>query len=665
MSTQGTTLTGADWSLFTRLGSPIGASWLIQHRLPRDYVEAVAAESPGHPELHLQEYVLLSYADPGARMAAEGKLRQEKGVRSTIQDVRLTLSARINDHYANTPQSQSPQGYQWGLEALGAMSPWNNQGVQSAWDKVTGFGYVTIIDAGIQPGHPDLRENFRPHFSQAFYTPACPGNSLVNVDETGGAGNSCPNEYVGHGTHVAGIVGATPNNNELSDLGFSIGVGGVCWNCSLVIAKVLEADRLESSSAINGLIHAVMRGSQTANLSGGFPAYLGSTTCALLGPGANAFCDAISFARMREMLFIAATGNLNQSSQSDFPASEANVVAVAATNSAGAVWWNNAGGHPSGAGTGSNLQNVTFVAPGARVVSTFYENRGYNSACDDFAGVPGVPGVGYEECTGTSMAAAYVSGALTLVRSINPLSTATSIISLVSSTGSNVPKPTGPAGNFKMPSLLAAVNQAISNGYVWPAFAMVTSGGQSNRFTTAFPQMARASIAGTMLPTLIGPVAPVYYVPDPNASVVAGYPAFPDSTTQPRAYFKVYTKLKASQTNLKPLFRLSKLQNFANGRDQCGNLMPVPSKPLPVIHTYTISKSTRDQLQGNGPGQCYKYDGIEGYVAPSNLGGLQQLYQLYNPVADSFILVPSSKVGLANSLGYNQNQTSLGWVVPN
>jgi hypothetical protein len=66
-----------------------------------------------------------------------------------------------------------------------------------------------------------------------------------------------------------------------------------------------------------------------------------------------------------------------------------------------------------------------------------------------------------------------------------------------------------------------------------------------------------------------------------------------------------------------------------------------------------------------GTGQCYKYDGIEGYVAPSNLGGLQELFQLYNPAADSFILVPSSKVSLVNGIGYTQNQTSLGWVVPN
>ena len=264
------------------------------------------------------------------------------------------------------------------------------------------------------------------------------------------------------------------------------------------------------------------------------------------------------------------------------------------------------------------------------------------------------------------MAAPHVTAALAIVRSVNPLLSADATISLLKNTGANVPKPSGAgSGYYKMPSLLAAVNQAISNGSTWPAFAMVTTSGSWNRFTTVAPQMARAAIAGTMLPTLNASTTPVYYVPDPSVSVVSGYAAFPDSAIQPRAYFKVYTKLKVNQTTLKPLYRLSKLQDVGNGRDECGNLMPVPGKPIPVIHTYTTNKTTRNQLTGNGPGQCYKYDGVEGYVAPSNLGSLEQLYQIYHPTADSYILVPSSKVALANSLGYTLYQTSLGWVVPN
>ena len=661
VSTQGAALTGADWSLYSRIGSPARASWLIQHRFPADYLDALRAEDPDHPELHLQEYVVLEYADVGTRLSAEGKLATDKAVRSFRPNSRMGFSARINDYYvASTGPTQIPQGYQWGLEAIGAMSPWSNPSAQSAWDKATGFGYVTVIDTGIQRSHPDLQENFRAHFSQAFYSGACVGNSQVEVDETGGAYNTCPNSFIGQGTHVASIIGATANN--------SIGVGGVCWNCSLIIAKTYQNNEASAVNWINGLYHATIRGAQVANLSGGDPTYpllyWGADYCSQLAPGTYGFCDAIAFARLREMLFVAATGNEDIPNKTNFPASEPNVVAVAATNSAGTVWYQGVGNPPGNAETGSSLGKVDFVAPGARIISTFYSGATYSGAfvCNDWTGL-----AAYDECTGTSMAAPHVTASLALVRSINPLATAASVISLLSSTGTNVPKPPGvlPAGNYKMPSLLAAVNQAIANGYTWPAFAMITNTGQWNRFATAAPQMARAAIAGTMLPTLIAPVSPVYYVPDPNAPLVSGYTAFPDSTSQPRAYFKVYTKLKASQTALKPLYRLSKLQNVGNGRDECGNPMPVPTKPIPVIHTYTTSKTTRNQLMGSGAGQCYKYDGVEGYVAPSNLGGLQELFQLYNPTADSYILVPSSKVSLANGIGYAQNQTSLGWVVPN
>lgn len=661
-SGQDAALSGTDWSIYTRIGSPASATWLIRHRFPADYLEALRAEDPDHPELHLQEYVVLHYADVGTRLAAEARFSADKAVRSFRPDSAMRFHARLNDYYvATTGPGQIPGGYQWGPEAIGAMSPYANPTAQSGWDKATGFGYVTVIDTGIERAHPDLPENFRPHFSQAFYSGACSGNSAVEVDETGGAYNTCPNTAIGHGTHVAGIIGATANN--------TIGVGGVCWNCSLIVAKTFQNnDPPTADLYTNGLNHAIIRGAQAANMSAGIAYYLyqypphgGINYCAQLSPGTDGFCDAISLAHRREILFVASTGNQDWPTKVDFPASEPDVVAVAATSHTGAVWYTGNGTSDAG----SNLQKVDFVAPGARVVSTFYTGATYNEIlqCDDlYSGL-----LGYDECTGTSMAAPHVTGSLAIARSINPLSTASTIVALVTSTGTNVPKPPGvyPAGNYKMPNLLAAVNQAIANGSTWPAFAMVTSGGSWNRFTTVAPQMARAAIAGTMLPTLNASTTPVYNVPDANAPVVSGYSTFPDSPLQPRAYFKVYTKLKSSQTTLKPLYRLSKLQDVGNGRDECGNPMPVPGKAIPVIHAYTTSKATRNQLTGNGAGQCYKYDGVEGYVAPSNLGSLQQLYQIYNPTADSYIFVPSSKVALANSLGYTHYQTSLGWVVPN
>ncbi|MFO1284845.1 MAG: S8 family serine peptidase [Burkholderiales bacterium] len=260
-------LTGADWALYSRIGSPASANWLIHHRFPVDYLDALRAEDPEHPELHLQEYVVLSYADVGTRLAAEGKLATDKAIRSFRPNSRMGFSLRINDHYVRvTGPSQIPQGYQWALEAIGAMTPWNNLTLQSGWDKATGFGYVTVIDSGIQKNHEDLQENFRAHFSQAFYSGVCTGESQVDVDETGSTNINCQNTFVGHGTHVAGIIAATANN--------SIGVGGVCWNCSLIIAKAYQANDVFIAQRINALVHGINRGNQVVNMSWGREHYL-------------------------------------------------------------------------------------------------------------------------------------------------------------------------------------------------------------------------------------------------------------------------------------------------------------------------------------------------------------------------------------------------------
>lgn len=530
---------------------------------------------------------------------------------------------------------------------------------------------MAIVDSGILTSHADLQRNFKQHFSQSFYSTGCSG-SLVDVDEAG-VSSTCPNNlFRGHGTHIAGIIAATPNNN--------FGVAGLCWDCSLIIAKAYSSNAPAVADRINGLNHAAMRGAQFVNFSGQDNGYLPGahggtvTRCQVLpNPDADAYCLALKTLRLREVMLVAASGNdtiIND--YVDFPAREPDSIAVGATKYTGQIWFNETGI----GGLGSNLGTtaltgsrfVDFVAPGAEIMSTFYTGAQW---------IPNGPSQwqcrddlfpnGYDKCSGTSMAAPHVLGVAAVARSINPLLTVPALKTLLTSTSTNVTPPSGvspPGSSFKQPNMLNAVNSAIANGSTWPAFAMVTKFSSSNRFTTAIPQMARAAIAGTMLPTPI-PSGAVLYMPDPSAPVVAGYPAFPDWGASPRAYFKVYTKLKSSSTNLKPLYRLSKLQNLGSGTDASGTPMPVPSKPEPVIHFYTASKSERDALIVATYGNCFKYDGIEGYVAPSNLGGLQQLFRLYNPTTDSWILVPSSHVTTANGLGFTQQQSSLGWVVPN
>lgn len=167
-------LTSEDWSLYTRLGSPVGARWLVEPRLDSEYLTEIRTLDPDHPESRLQDFVVLRYSDTTSRSIARERLTADRSVASVVTNTKGTLSLRVNDYFvATTGHSQSPDWYQWALEDMKAMSPWNNTGAQSAWDGATGFGYVTIVDTGIMRIHPDLQLNFKPHFSQAFYSNGC------------------------------------------------------------------------------------------------------------------------------------------------------------------------------------------------------------------------------------------------------------------------------------------------------------------------------------------------------------------------------------------------------------------------------------------------------------------------------------------------------------
>ena len=101
----------------------------------------------------------------------------------------------------------------WGLQSMRA---------PTAWDTVTGTANVNIgvVDTGISPTHPDLAPNLRADVSRNF------------VPSGGGTDPSAWADDHGHGSHVAGTIGAVGNNG--------IGVAGVTWGSGLVAARALD-----------------------------------------------------------------------------------------------------------------------------------------------------------------------------------------------------------------------------------------------------------------------------------------------------------------------------------------------------------------------------------------------------------------------------------------
>ncbi len=150
---------------------------------------------------------------------------------------------------------------QWGLLNTGQEVPPSSGnfgnfgadvGAAAAWDRTTGSEdvIVAVIDTGIDITHPDLVANiWRNPGEIAGDGIDNDGNGLVD-DVTGydfGDGDTNPNDPVGHGTEIAGIIGAVGNNN--------VGVSGVAWNVKLLPLKVARAS-IGNAIALDAVIAA-------------------------------------------------------------------------------------------------------------------------------------------------------------------------------------------------------------------------------------------------------------------------------------------------------------------------------------------------------------------------------------------------------------------------
>lgn len=277
----------------------------------------------------------------------------------------------------------------WGLDNLGQTGGTSDADIDApgAWDVHTGSGntVVAVIDTGVDWTHPDLAENL--WVNQGEF------NGLAGVDDDGNGyvddihgydffnddGN--PMDDNGHGTHVAGTIGAVGNNG--------VGVTGVNWDVQIMGLKFLGSDGSGSGSdAIEALEYAVANGATISNNS-----YGGD-------PFSQIFLDAITAARNAGHLFVAAAGNgdifgigLNNDLTPFYPSgyNSENVLAVAAVD------------HNDQLATFSNYgaTTVDVAAPGVNILST-------------------QPGGGYQVLSGTSMATPHVTGLAALVWDANP-----------------------------------------------------------------------------------------------------------------------------------------------------------------------------------------------------------------------------------------------------
>ena len=192
-----------------------------------------------------------------------------------------------------------------------------------AWDLYQGSSdiLVAVLDTGVNYNHPDLRDKMWINSSETENDIDDDGNGYI--DDIHGYCTTVPKDIMhpydpmddkGHGTMVAGIIGASTNN--------SVGIAGIDWNCKILPVKVLESTGGgDTSSAIEGIYFAIDQGADIINMS--FGAYNDS------GGLSDAFSDAIWDAYLAGVTLVAAAGNDNTGLA--YPAKYMPVISVGAT----------------------------------------------------------------------------------------------------------------------------------------------------------------------------------------------------------------------------------------------------------------------------------------------------------------------------------------------
>lgn len=330
------------------------------------------------------------------------------------------LAADPNVEYVEVDQIMRPTltpndtrfSEQWGFGTSNA-----SINVRPAWDKATGTGVVVaVIDTGIT-NHADLNANILPGYD--FISDAAMardgGGRDSNPNDEGdwyganecGAGIPASNSSW-HGTHVAGTVAAVTNN--------STGVAGTAFNAKVVPVRVLGKCGGYTSDIADAIVWA------SGGTVSGVPANANPAEVINMSLGGGGSCsttyqNAINGAVGRGTTVVVAAGNSNTNVSSAVPANCPNVIAVAATTSAGAR------ASFSNYGTG-----IDISAPGQSILSTL--NSGTTT--------PG--SASYASYNGTSMAAPHVAGVVALMQSVapSPLSPA-QVESIIKSTARPLP----------------------------------------------------------------------------------------------------------------------------------------------------------------------------------------------------------------------------------
>ena len=268
-----------------------------------------------------------------------------------------------------------------------------------AWDVTMGSqdAVIAIVDTGVLPNHPELLDRAIPALGYDFVAPDAPGDFLAANDGDGrDADPTDPGDHCGsnnsswHGTGVASVAAGNSNNAE--------GLAGIDWNARLLHARALgrcggtDADIIDAIRWSAGLPVPGLPVNQTpatvVNLSIGGP-----TECT------PAWQDVINELNDLNIPFVIAAGNEANNALRSSPANCADVITVGSSTPGGSI----------DRGFSNYGIKVTVAAPGRDIVMA--TNSGQLTSDSE--------GQTYQTETGSSFSAALVSGAISLMQSVN------------------------------------------------------------------------------------------------------------------------------------------------------------------------------------------------------------------------------------------------------
>ncbi|AVH98327.1 type VII secretion-associated serine protease mycosin [Streptomyces sp. WAC00288] len=271
---------------------------------------------------------------------------------------------------------------QWGLEALRTTE---------AWRTTRGEGItVAVLDTGVDAEHPDLEGS------------VLPGHDLIGFGAARG-----DRAWAQHGTAMAGIIAGHGHGPDGED-----GVLGIAPEAEILPVRVIlessdkardKARKSRGTALAQGIRWAADHGADVINLSLG-----DDSESAHPDAGEDA---AVQYALSKGVAVVASAGNGGEKGDhASYPAAYPGVIAVTAVDRYG-----------TRASFSTRRWYATVSAPGVDIVMAYPDRR-------------------YYEGWGTSAAAAFVSGAVALVRAAHPDLTPAQIKTLLIDTARSRPE---------------------------------------------------------------------------------------------------------------------------------------------------------------------------------------------------------------------------------